>query len=184
MIDCKKTILLYSEQLGESVEIKKDRTKTDRTKTREEAQRREEPTFFEEYKRVIKKITVPSREEWGSTLWRVSLILLIFGGVLFAVDSLLLGGVLKLQVSLPILGVGWVEGLYIALLFLVGVIATVSILATTGGSEGGLSSMLGSGVQYGDTTGEFGSKVSMTTFVSSGVLLVMILFAPIFLGGL
>lgn len=165
------------------MEGSRDRTKHGATKTRKEATK-VETAFWEDYKKVIKKITTPTAKEWWETLWRVAVILVIFGAMLFALDSLLLAGSLKFQTALSPMGIRWVEIVYGALVFLVGLVATVSILATTGGTEGGLSSMLGSGVQYGDTTGEFGKKISKTTFTSSGLLMVMILFSPLFLGGM
>lgn len=158
-----------------------DRSKDGPTRKRDAV---EVESWVQAYLKVIKKITVPTKRQWWSTLWRVSLILVVFGALLFVIDYLLLEGVLGLQTAMTPLGVRWVEVFYSVLIFLTGLVAAISILSTSGGDEGGLSSMLGSGVQYGDVTGGFGRKVSKTIFISSGLLLVLALFAPVFLGGL
>lgn len=160
--------------------VHKDRTKTGATRKREE----KEPKvgFFASYAPILKKISYPSREKWWATIWRVTLILVVFGLVLFVSDYFLLAGTLKLQTAMSPLGIEWIKIVYSVLIFLTGFIAGTSILLTRGGSEGGLSSMLGSGIQYGDSTGEFSKRISKTVYISSGLLMFLCLMAPLFLG--
>lgn len=140
-------------------------------------------SFFKNYYKVIKKITVPTKKQWWETLWKVSLIIIIFGAILFITDYLLFEGILGLQSLMSPLGVRWIEIFYAVAIFLTGVISGVGVLSQQGDDSGGLTAMLGSTVQYGDITGSISKRVSKITFVSSSVFLIMILFSPIFLGG-
>lgn len=138
--------------------------------------------FINNYIKIIKKITIPTISKWWNTLWKVSLIIVVFGTVLFVVDYLILEGVLGFQSFMSPLGVKWLEVFYSVSIFITGFIAAVGVLTQQGDDSGGLTAMLGSSVQYGDTTGSFSKRISKITFISSGVLLLLVIFSPIFLG--
>lgn len=164
-----------NEELG-----KTSRDKSAPTKKRKVAQVQE--GFWEAYPEIIKKITKPTKGEWINTLWKVSLILSVFGLLLFSVDWLLLKGILGFQSWESPLGITWLAVAYIIVILLTGLVAVLSVLAQEGTSQG-ITSALGSSVQYGDTTGIVVKRISKIAVYSSGLLLVEVLFAPVFLGG-
>lgn len=137
-------------------------------------------SFFSEYSKIIKKMYKPDRETWWRTFWRVSVILTIAGIVLFLLDWLLLKSVLGFQGFLPEFDNTTLKIIYIVFIFLTGLISIVGVLAQQGDASG-LTAMLGSSVQYGDITGSYSKKISKTTYIAGGLLMVLCLFAPLFL---
>lgn len=135
------------------------------------------------FRETVQKVTVPDRRTWWSTLVRVSAILLVAGAVLFLVDWGLLRGVLGLQSMMVRLDESWVSWIYLSLLTLTGLLASIGVLSQQGDSAG-LSSMLGSSMQSGDVTGRVGNRVAMLTVVLGVLFVTLAFFSPIFLEGM
>lgn len=146
----------------------------------EKSSRNEEKSFFKGYSKIVKKMYKPDGKTWWNTFWRVSLILIVTGIVLFVLDWLLLKGVLEIQAVLPEFSNHVLKVLYIVCVFLAALFTIVGVLAQRGDDSGGLTAMLGSNVQYGDTTGSYTKKISKTTYISTVLLLILCLFAPMF----
>lgn len=131
-----------------------------------------------EYISFLKKIHKLTLREWASSAVKVAAIVAVGFVSLFALDYMLSEGVSLIQilVSKAHFSLKWVYLIIVAVTVL---ILTVTVLLQQG-AKGGLTSMLGSNVQYGDVTGGFTARVSRAFDIATALFFVELIFAPIF----
>lgn len=141
-------------------------------------------SWVKDYEAVIKKTTWPNAKSWFSTYWKISLILLVAGLILFVVEWALLKGVLGFQGILPESSSVILAGVYLFFLILSGLVSVAFVLLQKGSGEGA-SAMFGAGVQMTGAGSVTASKrIVQVAWVSGIVFVALVLFAPMTLGAL
>lgn len=134
-----------------------------------------------DYISFLKKIYRPTKKEWISKTLKVSLIIFLGFISLFALDFFLSGLLPVLQSFINKIHIN-ATSLYLIILVFTMIITVITVLLQQG-EKTGLTSMLGSNIQYSDITGSFTSKIGKSFTISTILLFCELLIAPIFLGG-
>ena len=141
-------------------------------------------TWANDYVAVVRKTSWPDLKFWFGTYWRISLILLVSGLILFGVEWVLLKAILGFQGILPESSSVVLAGIYLFFLLFAGVVAVAFILLQKGSGEGA-SAMFGAGVQTTGAGSVTASKrIVQIAWVSGVVFVILVLFAPTTLGAL
>lgn len=137
----------------------------------------------EDYRHILPALHRPSGHEWGRTLWRVSLILLVLGLLIMGADYLLAEGVMAFQGLLAPLPLGpGVTAAYLVFMVVLGLLTAGGILLQQGTTDG-LTSLFGSSSGFGGGSASFGKHVAYFTHATGGLFLLAILASPALLGG-
>lgn len=134
-----------------------------------------------ELKATARRVHRPSFSEWKKEYKWV--LVVVLGSVLtiMAVDWLALLGRDALLGILPNSGGGTVETIFLVVYVLCGLLTLGSVLLLRG-STGGLSSLLGSSVEYGAmSTAGFEQKITRFMVTMAVTFVLMTLFSPLFL---
>lgn len=134
-----------------------------------------------EYVKFLGSLHKLTWKEWLKTSAKVAAIV-AFGFIsLFALDYALSESIPVVQIFLSKVHLS-AKWFYLVAMGLTMFFVVITVLLQQGAKDG-LTSMLGSGVQYGDITGTFTNRVGIVFNVSTALLFAELILSPVFLGG-
>lgn len=146
-----------------------------------EKEKRSFRTRWEDFLYTTKKVHTPPLKDWRRDFKWVLVVVAGAITVIMGVDWLALMGRDKLVELLPPIGGGSPETLFTVIYFAVGALTVVSVLLLRG-STAGLSSLLGSSVEFGAmSSANFEKRVTRFMIVMASAFVLMTIFSPLFL---
>lgn len=168
-----------AEQPAETAAVKREETKAKKT-----VKPAKKKNVFARYADLWESVHKPTAKEWFSIFWKVALIVLVLAVFFLGFDYITLEAILFVQSFVDIASTSKTPAIvYATLLVVTGVLTLITILLQRGNSDG-LTSMFGSGVEYGGSSiSGLASRIGKVSAVLMVLFAVLVMLSPAVFGG-